>query len=57
MPKLKRRRVALDPSRRPGKLRVASLIAAAAEVIAERGYEAATMAEIAARAGAPNGSR
>src|SRR5580700_4846722 len=56
MPKLKRRRVALDPSRRPGKLRVASLLAAAAEVIAERGYEAATMAEIAARGGAHIGS-
>ena len=56
MPKLKRRRVALNPSRRPGKLRVASLLAAAAEVIAERGYEAATMAEIAARAGAQIGS-
>jgi AcrR family transcriptional regulator len=56
MPKSKRRRVALDPSRRPGKLRVASLLAAAAEVIAERGYEAATMAEIAARGGAHIGS-
>jgi AcrR family transcriptional regulator len=56
MPKLKRRRVALNPSRRPGKLRVASLLAAAAEVIAERGYEAATMAEIAARGGAHIGS-
>src|ERR1700722_4951726 len=56
MPKLKRRRVALNPSRRPGKLRVASLLAAAAEVIAERGYEAATMAEIASRAGAHIGS-
>jgi len=56
MPKLKRRRAALNPSRRHGKLRVASLIAAAAEVIAERGYEAATMAEIAARSGAHIGS-
>ncbi|HEX4072731.1 MAG TPA: helix-turn-helix domain-containing protein [Planctomycetaceae bacterium] len=48
--------MALNPSRRHGKLRVASLLAAAAEVIAERGYEAATMAEIAARAGAHVGS-
>jgi AcrR family transcriptional regulator len=56
MPKLKRRRVALNPSRRPGELRVASLLAAATEVIAERGYEAATMAEIAARGGAHIGS-
>jgi AcrR family transcriptional regulator len=56
MSKLKRRPIALEPCRRPGKLRVASLMAAAAEVIAERGYEAATMAEIAARAGAHIGS-
>jgi len=57
MPKeLKRRRVALKPSRRTGKLRVESLMAAAAAVIAERGYEAATMAEIAVRAGAQIGS-
>jgi AcrR family transcriptional regulator len=51
-----RRRGALEPKRRRGELRVASLMAAAAEVIAERGYEAATMAEIAARAGARIGS-
>jgi AcrR family transcriptional regulator len=56
MPSPKLRRGALEPSRRPGKLRVASLMAAASEVIAERGYEAATMAEIAARAGAHIGS-
>jgi AcrR family transcriptional regulator len=56
MPKQKRRSIALEPQRRPGKLRVASLMSAAAEVIAERGYEAATMAEIAARAGAHIGS-
>ena len=37
-------------------LRVASLMEAAAAVIAERGYESATMAEIAARAGAQIGS-
>jgi AcrR family transcriptional regulator len=50
------RRTALEPQRRPGKLRVAELMRAGAAVIAERGYEAATMAEIAARAGAPIGS-
>lgn len=51
-----RGRTALEPQRRPGKLRVAALMRAGAEVIAERGFEAATMAEIAARAGAPIGS-
>jgi AcrR family transcriptional regulator len=51
-----RPREALEPRRRRGELRVASLLAAAAEVIAERGYEAATMAEVAARAGARIGS-
>jgi AcrR family transcriptional regulator len=50
------RRTALEPQRRPGKERVAALMRAGAEVIAERGFEAATMAEIAARAGAPIGS-
>src|SRR5271170_8232127 len=54
--RLNRRRSALEPTRRRGELRVASLLTAAAEVIAERGYEAATMAEIAARAGAHIGS-
>jgi AcrR family transcriptional regulator len=49
-------REALVPQRRRGALRVAALMTAAAEVIAERGYEAATMAEIAARAGAQIGS-
>jgi AcrR family transcriptional regulator len=51
-----RDRPALEPQRRPGKLRVAALMRAGAEVIAERGFEAATMAEIATRAGAPIGS-
>jgi AcrR family transcriptional regulator len=51
-----RDRPALEPQRRPGKLRVAALMRAGAEVIAERGFEAATMAEIAARAVAPIGS-
>ncbi len=49
-------RVALEPRRRPGKLRVAALMDAGASVFAERGFEAATMAEIALRAGAPIGS-
>ncbi len=49
-------RGALEPRRRPGRERVAALMEAAASVIAERGYEAATMAEIAARAGALVGS-
>lgn len=49
-------RTALEPQRRHGKLRVAALMRAAAAVIAERGFEAATMAEVAARAGAPIGS-
>ena len=44
------------PKRERGKQRVAELLAAAAEVFAEKGYEAATMTEIAARAGAPIGS-
>jgi AcrR family transcriptional regulator len=50
------RRGALEPKRRRGELRVEALLAAAGAVIAERGYEAATMAEIAARAGAQIGS-
>jgi AcrR family transcriptional regulator len=49
-------RGAVEPRRRPGKERVAALMEAAATVIAEKGYEAATMAEIAARAGALVGS-
>jgi AcrR family transcriptional regulator len=44
------------PKRQRGKQRVAELLAAGAAVFAERGYEAATMTEIAARAGAPIGS-
>jgi AcrR family transcriptional regulator len=51
-----KRRIALEPQRRPGKQRVAELMRAGAEVIAERGFEATTMAEIAARADAPIGS-
>src|ERR1700744_5721240 len=51
-----RGRTALEPQRSTGKRRVAELMQAGADVIAERGYEAATMAEIAARAGAQIGS-
>lgn len=49
-------RGALAPQRIHGKLRVAALLEAGAAVIAEKGFQAATMAEIAARAGAPIGS-
>lgn len=44
------------PKRARGKQRVAELLEAATVVFAEKGYEAATMTEIAARAGAPIGS-
>jgi len=44
------------PKRARGRERVAKLLQAATEVFAEKGYEAATMTEIAARAGAPIGS-
>jgi AcrR family transcriptional regulator len=44
------------PKRERGKQRVAALLEAAAAVFVEKGYEAATMTEIAARAGAPIGS-
>jgi AcrR family transcriptional regulator len=44
------------PKRQRGKQRVAELLTAGAAVFAEKGYEAATMTEIAARAGAPIGS-
>ena len=47
---------AREPKRERGKLRVAALMDAGAGVIAERGYGAATMTEIAARAGASIGS-
>ena len=49
-------RRAVEPTRRPGRERVAALLEAASAVFAERGYEAATMTEIAARAGALVGS-
>jgi AcrR family transcriptional regulator len=44
------------PKRARGKQRVAELLRAAITVFAEKGYEAATMTEIAARASAPIGS-
>ncbi len=49
-------RVPVEPQRRHGKERVAKLLEVGAAVFAEKGYEAATMAEIAERAGAPIGS-
>lgn len=44
------------PQRERGKRRVAALLKAAASLFAEKGYDAVTMTEIAARAGAPIGS-
>jgi len=44
------------PQRSNGKSRVAAIIEAAAAVIAEKGYEGATMAEIAVRSGTKIGS-
>ena len=44
------------PQRQRGRDRVAALLAAGAEVFAGKGYDAATMTEIAARAGASIGS-
>jgi AcrR family transcriptional regulator len=49
-------RQSLEPQRDVGRQRVADLMQAAAAVIEERGFEAATMAEIAARADARIGS-
>ena len=47
---------AKEPKRKRGIARVARLLDAGAAVFAEQGYKAATMTEIAARAGAPIGS-
>jgi AcrR family transcriptional regulator len=44
------------PQRSNGKLRVAAILEAAGAVIAEKGYESTTMAEIAARSGTKIGS-
>jgi AcrR family transcriptional regulator len=47
---------ARTPQRRNGRLRVAAILKAGAAVISEKGYEAATMAEIAARSNTKIGS-
>jgi AcrR family transcriptional regulator len=47
---------AREPKRERGKLRVAALLDAGAAVFAEKGYDAATMTEIAARANTAIGS-
>jgi AcrR family transcriptional regulator len=44
------------PQRERGKRRVAALLEAASSLFAEKGYDAVTMTEVAARAGAPIGS-
>jgi len=49
-------RPALLPQRERGRARVASLMAAAAALFVEKGYDATTMTEIASRAGAAIGS-
>ncbi|GCE85070.1 MULTISPECIES: TetR/AcrR family transcriptional regulator [Acetobacteraceae] len=50
------KRTSLQPLRAAGRQRVEELLEAASDLMAERGYEATTMAEIAARAGAKIGS-
>jgi AcrR family transcriptional regulator len=52
----KKTRAIQVPQRSNGKLRVAAILEAAAAVIDEKGYEGATMAEIAARSGTKIGS-
>jgi AcrR family transcriptional regulator len=52
----KKTRVVQAPQRANGKLRVAAILEAAAAVIAEKGYEGATMAEIATRSDTKIGS-
>lgn len=52
----KEKNTARAPQRERGKRRVASLLEAAAALFAEKGYDAVTMTEVAARAGAPIGS-
>ena len=51
-----KKRPVQPPQRSNGKLRVAAILEAAEAVIAEKGYEAATMAEIASRSGTKIGS-
>jgi AcrR family transcriptional regulator len=52
----KKARPVQAPQRANGKLRVAAILQAAAAVISEKGYEGATMAEIATRSGTKIGS-
>jgi AcrR family transcriptional regulator len=52
----KKSRLIQAPQRANGKLRVAAILEAGAAVIGEKGYEGATMAEIAARSGTKIGS-
>jgi AcrR family transcriptional regulator len=52
----KKTRAVQAPQRSNGKLRVAAILEAAAAVIAEKGYEGATMAEIAVRSSTKIGS-
>ena len=52
----KKTRAVQPPQRANGKLRVAAILEAAAAVISEKGYDAATMAEIATRSGTKIGS-
>ena len=52
----KKSRAVQSPQRANGKLRVAAILEAAAAVIDEKGYEGATVAEIAARSGTKIGS-
>jgi len=47
---------AREPKRQRGRLRVAAIMEAGAEVFTERGFDAATMTEIAARSGTAIGS-
>src|ERR1700744_1955892 len=47
---------ALEPKRQRGRLRVEAILDAGAEVFAEKGYDAATMTEIAARSNTAIGS-
>ncbi|WP_144152140.1 TetR/AcrR family transcriptional regulator [Paraburkholderia sp. BCC1885] len=47
---------ASEPKREKGRLRVAAILESAVEVFAEKGYDAATMTEIAARSGTAIGS-
>ena len=56
MSRPKEKNTARAPQRERGKRRVAALLEAAVTLFAEKGYDAVTMTEVAARAGAPIGS-